>query len=105
MSIDQGQNLDYGHTILAEYEATNLGAEPTHDPARVDAECEVIRVAGWVPAGRRGWYTKGTRTLPHGAAFHAAEGDLDDAYAEEFAAMVRTGTVRLRAIVAAEGTR
>lgn len=77
MSNDDRQNLGYGLTILAEYHRTNLGAEPRHDPARVDAECEVIRVAGWTPAERRGWYTKGGRTLPHGEAFAAAEGDLN----------------------------
>ena len=97
MTNDERQNLGYAFTILAEYHASSLGAEPRHDAARVDAEREVIRVAGWAPAGRRGWYTKGDRALPHGEAFVAAEGDLDAAWAAEFAAMVRTGVVRLHA--------
>ena len=103
MTNDDQQNLGYCLTILAEYHASNLGAAPRHDECRADAEREVIRVAGWTPTGRRGWYTKAGRTLPHGDAFVAAEGDLDDAWAAEFAAMVRGGTVRLAALAAAEG--
>lgn len=104
MTSDERQNLGYALTILAEYHETNLGAAPRYDECRVDAEREVIRVAGWAPAGRRGWYTKAGRMLPHGEAFAAAEGDLDDAWAGEFAAMVRKGTVRLAALAAAGST-